>query len=154
MCQDIPPSSVAGLGFDATCSLVALDCAGQPVTVSPSLDPQRNVILWQDHRAIKEAEEINATGHPVLKYVGGRISPEMEPPKLLWLKRHLLRECWERMGHAMDLADYLTYRATGDITRCVGLLAGRVNVMRSYLPCLRQNIVYNVYSDILWGNIP
>ena len=69
------------------------------------------------NRAVKEAEEINATRHPVLRYVGGRISPEMEPPKLLWLKRHLKKECWGTIGHVMDLADYLTYRATGDTTR-------------------------------------
>lgn len=74
-------------------------------------------------RAIREADEINATGHPVLEYVGGRISPEMEPPKLLWLKRYLREECWERSAHFMDLADYLTYRATGDTTRCVSCLA-------------------------------
>ena len=54
---------------------------GEPITVSLSGDPQRNVILWKDHRAITEANEINKLGHPVLKFVGGSISPEMEPPK-------------------------------------------------------------------------
>src|SRR5437879_2066868 len=32
----LPAAAVAGLGFDATCSLVVLDRAGQPITVSPS----------------------------------------------------------------------------------------------------------------------
>ena len=108
---------MGGLGFTATCSLVAVDASGDPVTVSLSGDPRRNVILWQDHRALGEAAEVNRGGHEVLKFVGGRISPEMQPPKLLWLKRHLRRECWDKAGHFFDLSDYLTYRATGDTTR-------------------------------------
>src|ERR1700726_2121750 len=32
----LPPSAVKGMGFDATCSLVALDVAGSPLTVSAS----------------------------------------------------------------------------------------------------------------------
>lgn len=31
---DVPASSVKGIGFDATCSLVALDETGAPVSVS------------------------------------------------------------------------------------------------------------------------
>src|SRR6266851_6536093 len=38
----IPPSAVAGLGFDATCSLVVLDAAGGPLTVSASGDIRRS----------------------------------------------------------------------------------------------------------------
>ena len=71
-------------------------CEGRPVPVGSSSDPQCNVILWQDHRAVSETREINATGHPVLMYVGSTMSPEMEPPKLLWLKRHLKKECWDK----------------------------------------------------------
>lgn len=112
----VAPARVAGIGFDATCSLVAVDADGAPVTVSPSGDDARNVIVWMDHRAIPEAAEINATGHPALRYVGGRISPEMETPKLLWLKRHL-PESFARARHLFDLADWLSFRATGSQAR-------------------------------------
>ena len=61
---------------------------------------------------MKEAKEINETRHPVLKFVGGCISPEMQPPKLLWLKRNLQDDCWNKAGHFFDLADFLTYKAT------------------------------------------
>jgi len=112
----LPPARVKGIGFDATCSLVVLDRAGNPLTVSASGDPQRNVIVWMDHRAIAEANRISETSDEVLRHVGGVISPEMETPKLLWLKRHL-PATYRDAGHFFDLADYLTYRATGSTTR-------------------------------------
>jgi FGGY-family pentulose kinase len=106
------PGEIAGIGFDATCSLVALDEADAPVSVSVGGSSAQNVIVWMDHRAIPQALRINALGHQVLKYVGGVISPEMETPKLLWLKEHL-PACWQKTRRFLDLPDFLTYRATG-----------------------------------------
>ncbi|MBN0509416.1 hypothetical protein JTM45_33910, partial [Pseudomonas aeruginosa] len=82
----VSPSSIAGIGFDATCSLVVIGDNDAPLAVGPSDDADRNIIVWMDHRATGQAEKINATGHPVLRYVGGKISPEMQTPKILWLK--------------------------------------------------------------------
>lgn len=110
------PARVRGVGFDATCSLVALDADGQPVSVSPTGSDAQNVIVWMDHRAVEQAVRINATRHEVLRYVGGVISPEMESPKLLWLKENL-PSTWKRATHFFDLPDFLTYRATGDTGR-------------------------------------
>jgi D-ribulokinase len=112
----LPPGAIKGIGFDATCSLVVLDRDGVPLTVSGSGDNGRNVIVWMDHRAVSEAREITDTQDEVLRYVGGSISPEMEMPKLLWLKRHL-RQSFDRAGHFFDLADYLSWRATGSLAR-------------------------------------
>jgi D-ribulokinase len=109
---------IAGIGFDATCSLVVLGPDGVSLPVGPSEDPARDVIVWMDHRAIAQAEAINATGHPVLRYVGGVISPEMETPKLLWLQQHrptVFDSAWQ----FFDLADFLTWRATGSLARSV-----------------------------------
>ncbi|SNR69784.1 ribulokinase [Paracoccus sediminis] len=114
--EGIAPARVAGIGFDATCSLVLLGPNGQPLTVSASGDPARNIIVWMDHRAVDQAERINAQGHPVLRYVGNVISPEMETPKLLWLRENMARtyaDAWQ----FFDLADYLGWRATGDLAR-------------------------------------
>jgi FGGY-family pentulose kinase/HAD superfamily hydrolase (TIGR01509 family) len=69
-----------------------------------------------DHRAVEEAELINRGGHDALRYVGGAISPEMQPPKLLWLARHAPR-VFASAGHFFDLADFLTFRATGSLAR-------------------------------------
>ena len=49
---------IKGVGFDATCSLVALDADDNPVTISPSGQDEQNVIVWMDHRAIPQAERI------------------------------------------------------------------------------------------------
>jgi D-ribulokinase len=114
----IDPVSVAGIGYDATCSLVALGEGGGPLTVSPSGDPERNIIVWMDHRAMDQTRRINRSAERVLDYVGGTISPEMETPKLLWLAEQMpatFGSAWQ----FFDLTDYLTWRSTGSLARSV-----------------------------------
>lgn len=108
----VAPDAVLGISYDATCSLVVLDRAGAPLAINDDGANERNIIVWMDHRAMVETAEINEGGHDVLKYVGGRVSPEMETPKLKWLKRHL-PDTWANAGKFLDLADFLTYRSTG-----------------------------------------
>ena len=124
----LPASAIKGIGFDATCSLVVVDAAGNPLTVSTSGDERRNVIVWMDHRAIAEARRVNETRDDVLRYVGGSISPEMEIPKLLWLKRYL-PSTYYAAGHFFDLADYLSFRATGSMSRSMCTLACKWNYL-------------------------
>src|SRR5579872_7570053 len=50
---------VKGVSFDATCSLAVLDPNGASLPVGPSGDPNRDVIVWMDHRAVGEADFIN-----------------------------------------------------------------------------------------------
>ncbi|XP_075037859.1 FGGY carbohydrate kinase domain-containing protein isoform X3 [Mixophyes fleayi] len=73
--------------------------------------------MWMDHRAGSQVDRINGTKHEVLNYVGGGMSVEMQPPKLLWLKENLRLECWDKAGHFFDLPDFLTWKATGTLTR-------------------------------------
>lgn len=120
-------SSIAGIGFDATCSLVMLDAEGRALPVGDSGGgdgPVRDTIAWFDHRALAEAREATTTGHEVLGYSGGVISPEMEVPKLMWLKRHLPKY-WARAGHLFDLADFLTWKATGALDRSQSTLTSK-----------------------------
>lgn len=113
---NIPREHIKGIGFDATCSLVAIDHKDNPVSVSKSNENEQNIIVWMDHRAISETNFINSTKHKILEYVGGKISPEMETPKLLWLKKHH-PNCWKNTAKFFDLPDYLVYRATGKDVR-------------------------------------
>ncbi|KAJ0368676.1 hypothetical protein COL154_002515 [Colletotrichum chrysophilum] len=120
--SSVDPAKIKGIGFDATCSLAVFrDDTDVPVPVTgPDFDNadgnDRNVILWLDHRPVEETEKINATGHNLLKYVGGTMSIEMEIPKVLWLKNHMPKELFDRCKF-YDLADALTHMATGNETR-------------------------------------
>ncbi|MBA4785939.1 MAG: FGGY-family carbohydrate kinase [Rhizobiales bacterium] len=129
----IAADRVAAVGFDATCSLVARDAEGRPLTVSTGGDDRFDTIVWLDHRAIAEAEEISATGHPALLYSGGSLSPEMEMPKLMWLKRHL-PETWRRAGYFFDLADFMTWKATGSAARSRCTLTAKWNYLSHETP--------------------
>lgn len=63
-----------------------------------------------------EAERINSTGHPVLDFVGGGVSLEMQMPKLLWLKTHRAA-LWAEVRRLSDLPDWLVARASGEDAR-------------------------------------
>ncbi|KAG0055700.1 hypothetical protein BGZ83_007708 [Gryganskiella cystojenkinii] len=123
----IDPAAVKGIGFDATCSLVAYTSGSpetaSPVSISPSSgfkDNNRNIIMWCDHRAKDQAIRITETRHEILKNIGGTMSLEMELPKTLWLQENMPQEQWRQIGRLFDLPDFLTWRATGDYypSRC------------------------------------
>ncbi|KAM6077477.1 FGGY carbohydrate kinase domain-containing protein isoform 3-T16 [Theristicus caerulescens] len=113
----VDASRIRGVGFDATCSLVVVDKQFQPLAVNCEGQNYRNVIMWMDHRAVSQVEHINATQHRVLSYVGGVMSVEMQPPKLLWIKENLKESCWEKAGYFFDLPDFLSWKATGVTAR-------------------------------------
>lgn len=75
---------------------VAVDADGSPVSVSWSADARRNIIVWMDHRAVDQADRINARNSPVLQYCGGGVSPEMQAPKVtasLFMQYGLHHDC-------------------------------------------------------------
>ncbi|OBA24270.1 Pentulose kinase [Metschnikowia bicuspidata var. bicuspidata NRRL YB-4993] len=113
----VDAAEVFGIGFDATCSLVAVaQSTDQPAGVGPDFaDSKENIVLWMDHRADSETNAINATGDKALKYVGGQMSIEMELPKIKWLKHHRPGGLDDLKFY--DLPDYLTHKATGSEAR-------------------------------------
>lgn len=110
------PEDIAAIGFDATCSLVVRGANGKQVSCSSSGEARWDTISWFDHRALAEARECSATGHRVLHSVGGVMSPEMQIPKLMWLKRNL-PQSWASAQHFFDLSDFLTWMASGSNAR-------------------------------------
>jgi ribulose kinase len=65
---------------------------------------------------VEETEKVNATNHNLLRYVGGKMSIEMEVPKVLWLKNNMPKELYEKCKF-YDLTDALTHIATGNEKR-------------------------------------
>ncbi len=108
----ISGSEIAGIAFDAACSLVVVDERDRPVTVSPTGRDEQNIIVWMDHRAIIQARKLTEQGHEVISYLGGKVSPEHAIPKVMWMKQNL-PDTWQRAHRFYDLPDWLTYRATG-----------------------------------------
>jgi D-ribulokinase len=142
-------NNVVGIGFDATCSLVVLGENGQPLPVGPTEDANRNIIVWMDHRAIDQADRINAIGHDVLKYVGGKISPEMQTPKLLWLLENK-PAVFNSASHFMDLADFLTWRATDSLDRSTCTLTCKWTYLgkdRRWDPSYFQQVGLGILAD-------
>lgn len=142
------PADIVGIGFDATCSLVVRDDEGQPVTVSSDGQDRWDTIVWLDHRALAEAEECTRTGHLVLDYIGGVMSPEMEVPKLMWLKRNL-PQSWSRAGIVLDLADFLSWKATGSLARSQSTLTCKWTFLSHTSPGWQRDFLATVGLDDL-----
>lgn len=69
--------------------------------------------MWLDHRPTTENKDIgDALGPDLIKYFGGKMSPEFEICKVLWLKKHMPPELFDKCAF-YDLADALVHIATG-----------------------------------------
>ncbi len=117
----VGPDEVAAIGLDCTaCTVVACDDGGGPLC--PAL-------LWMDQRSFREAEDISATGDPVLRYVSGRVSPEWMLPKALWLKRNK-PELYGSAARVVEGTDWMMHRLTGDWTLSLNHVAVKWNYAR------------------------
>ena len=139
----IEAHAVAGIAFDATCSLVVRGEDGGQLSVSQQGEKRWDTIAWLDHRAIAEADECTASAHPVLAYLGGVMSPEMQTPKLMWLKRNL-PETWEKAGRLFDLADFLSWKATGSLARSQCTLTAKW----TYLPHEKESWRHDFFASV------
>ncbi len=111
--------NVKGISVDTTGSTpIAVDEAGTPLCLKPEFvnNPNAMFVLWKDHTATKEAEEINnhATKFPVnyLQFVGGIYSSEWFWAKLL----HVLREdeaVRKHIASFVEHCDWIPFVLTG-----------------------------------------
>lgn len=108
--QNQTPLTIDAIGFTATCSLVIISGDVNNLN-SKQLSNDYDVIMWMDHRASKEAELINQTGHQILEQFGGTCSPEFSLPKLIWIHNND-PELFRRTKAFMELPDWLSYRCS------------------------------------------
>ena len=151
----VEAQAIVGIVFDATCSLVVRGREGEQLSVSPGGERRWDTIAWLDHRAIAEADECTASGHAVLAYAGGVMSPEMETPKLMWLKRNL-PDTWKRAGFLFDLTDFLAWKSTGSLARSQCTLTAKWTYLAHEQPSWRPDFFAAVGLEDLFehGALP
>lgn len=116
----IDADEIKGICIDTTgSSPIAVDQNGRALCFTNGFEenPNAMVILWKDHTAIKEAEEINQVattwgGEDYTKFEGGVYSSEWFWAKILHVSR--VDEAVRNAAHSwMEHCDYLTYLLVG-----------------------------------------
>jgi FGGY-family pentulose kinase len=117
----VDPAEIAALSYDCTaCTVVALTADGTAL---------RPALLWMDERAHEEAARVSATGHEVLRYCGGKVSPQWMLAKGCWLERHEA-DLFTRARWVVEETDFFTFRLTGRMTASLDNVTAKWNYVR------------------------
>ncbi|MFQ6132759.1 MAG: FGGY-family carbohydrate kinase [Armatimonadota bacterium] len=98
------PADLTALAVDST--------SGTIVPVDRQSRPLRPALMYNDNRAVAEAQEVNAAGAELCERLGYRFGPAFALPKLLWLARHE-PETLAAAHRVLHAADFLVARLTG-----------------------------------------
>ncbi|OUN58458.1 ribulokinase [Alistipes sp. An66] len=138
---------ICGISFDTTASTPVLtDATGTPLSLLPEFaeHPDAMFILWKDHTALAEADEINALSKrweiDYTRYSGGSYSCE-------W--------AWAKMLHALRHAPELREKAYSWVEHCdwmAGLLTG--NTRPETMPRSRCVAGHKAMWHEAWGGLP
>ncbi|GAA4650605.1 FGGY-family carbohydrate kinase [Kistimonas scapharcae] len=113
----VSPGQVLGIGFDSTYSMLFLDQEHRPLPLSQTQTQAFDVLLWCDHRAMAEADQINRLNPASsASKSGGRVTAEMPVSRCYWMSQHR-PTCWQATAHIIELFDFLVLKATGELIR-------------------------------------
>ena len=103
--RGIDPQAIKAIAVDSTSgTIVPLDKYG--IALRPA-------IMYNDTRAVKEADECNDAGKALTDKLGYKFSSSFALPKILWLK-HNEPEIFEKTSCFAHAADYIVSRLTGN----------------------------------------
>lgn len=177
----VAPGSVLGICIDTTgSSPLPLNQEGIPLALTQEFgdNPNAMMVLWKDHTAVREANEINELarswgGEDYTKYEGGIYSSEWFWAKILHVAR-ADRKVAEAAHTWMEHCDYMTYLladnkdlATFKRSRCAaghkamwheswGGLPSKefLSKLDPYLATLRENLYQKTHtSDEIAGHL-
>lgn len=146
-CDSCVVDNIVGISFDTTASTPAItDAQGVPLALKEEFknDPDAMFVLWKDHTAIAEADEINELAHnweiDYTKYSGGSYSCEWAWAKVL----HILRNNPAVRSQAASWVEHCDWIS--------GLLVG--NIQPSTIARSRCVAGHKVMWNAEWDGLP
>ncbi len=104
--KGIPAEAIAALSVDSTSgTIIPIDADG--IALRPA-------IMYNDTRAVAEADECNTAGQALCDKLGYKFASSFSLPKILWIKKHE-PAIFEQTACFTHAADYIVSRLTGTV---------------------------------------
>jgi L-ribulokinase len=154
-------NNIRGISVDTTGSTpIAVDNKGTPLALLPEFkeNPNAMFVLWKDHTAIKEAEEINfhsqQSGSGYLDYAGGIYSSEWYWAKLLRILRadeKVRPACYTFVEHCDWIPFLLTGQSSADALKRSRCAAGHKALWAEQFNGFPPNEFFTAIDPLLDG---